>query len=392
MELPVKPENAKKVIDLLYDEPIINRNKMSEITGIKLTTINGIVNALIDKDIITETTGYSRNQIFAFEKYINLFLRSSKMLKSSMEETRKILADDMQKYVQLILKDYESVIPKGRQEFLREIDNYYPRIIVEDNGTISMFATNDGIIMPKGAYEIFKYMKLIPGYGINKKHKSYKEGEILNKKTYYDYIKHVFVTGMNVEEFFRDTLLHETMHFCGSDGGSALREGLTELKTREFAQKYNLIASRCGYPKEVEIASRLQKIIGEDVTNKITFAQSNKEIYNILQENCEKNVADLFFEISYLMDKELNSKYNHSMFGGILGPIKKARAYSKIDYSEVHKKLKEFEEHFFSSIDGKKGQFIGELKKYEITQHIQTNDTKYEEQKDNGNGEKDISL
>ena len=51
MELPVKPENAKKVIDLLYDEPILTRNKMSEITGIKLTTINGIVNALLDKKL-----------------------------------------------------------------------------------------------------------------------------------------------------------------------------------------------------------------------------------------------------------------------------------------------------------------------------------------------------
>ena len=71
MDLPVKPENAKKVIDLLYDEPILTRNKMSEITGIKLTTINGIVKALLDKEIIKETTGYSRNQIFAFEKYIS---------------------------------------------------------------------------------------------------------------------------------------------------------------------------------------------------------------------------------------------------------------------------------------------------------------------------------
>ena len=75
IELPIKTENAKKVIDLLYDEPVLTRNKMSEITGIKLTTINGIVNALLDKRIITETTGYSRNQIFAFEKYINLFLK-----------------------------------------------------------------------------------------------------------------------------------------------------------------------------------------------------------------------------------------------------------------------------------------------------------------------------
>ena len=75
IELPIKTENAKKVIDFLYDEPVLTRNKMSEITGIKLTTINGIVNALLDKRIITETTGYSRNQIFAFEKYINLFLK-----------------------------------------------------------------------------------------------------------------------------------------------------------------------------------------------------------------------------------------------------------------------------------------------------------------------------
>jgi len=75
VDLPVKSENAKKVIDLLYDEPILTRNKMADMTGIKLTTINGIVNALLDKDIIKETTGYSRNQIFAFEKYIDLFLK-----------------------------------------------------------------------------------------------------------------------------------------------------------------------------------------------------------------------------------------------------------------------------------------------------------------------------
>lgn len=50
---------------------------MSEITGIKLTTINGIVNALLDKDIKTETTGYSRNQIFTFQKYTDLFLKQN---------------------------------------------------------------------------------------------------------------------------------------------------------------------------------------------------------------------------------------------------------------------------------------------------------------------------
>jgi len=75
MELPVKPENAKKVIDLLYDEPAINRKKLCELTGIKEGTIKNIINSLLEKNIIVETTGYNRNQIFKFQKYTDLFLK-----------------------------------------------------------------------------------------------------------------------------------------------------------------------------------------------------------------------------------------------------------------------------------------------------------------------------
>ena len=73
--LPVKYDNAKKVLELFYDEPILNRNKIAEKTNMKLTTVNGVVNAFLGAGIIKETTGYSRNQIFAFEDYINLFLK-----------------------------------------------------------------------------------------------------------------------------------------------------------------------------------------------------------------------------------------------------------------------------------------------------------------------------
>ena len=75
MELPVKPENAKKVINVLYDEPVINRKKLSDLTGIKEGTIKNIINCLLENDIILETTGYSRNQIFTFQKYTDLFLK-----------------------------------------------------------------------------------------------------------------------------------------------------------------------------------------------------------------------------------------------------------------------------------------------------------------------------
>ena len=54
-ELSVRSDNAKKVIDALYDEPVIN--------------------CFLDNNIIVETTGYSRNQIFTFKKYTDLFLK-----------------------------------------------------------------------------------------------------------------------------------------------------------------------------------------------------------------------------------------------------------------------------------------------------------------------------
>ena len=75
MDLSVKPENAKKVIGVLYDEPIVTRKKILELTDIKPTTLNVCINALKEKNIIIETTGYSRNQVFAFQKYIDLFLK-----------------------------------------------------------------------------------------------------------------------------------------------------------------------------------------------------------------------------------------------------------------------------------------------------------------------------
>ncbi len=301
-------------------------------------------------------------------------------MNDKFEKARKVLAHDMREYVQLILKEHTNDIHQERQEYLRAIDDYYSRIVVTDNGTISMFATNREIIMPSLAYKIFKYMKFIPGYGINKKHKSYKEGEIVNNNTYFDYIKHVFISGMDVEQFFRDTLLHETMHFCGSDGGSAMREGLTELKTRELAQKYNLQASRCGYPKEVEIASQFQQIIGQDTTNQITFAQDDTEIYRILQERCGKNVADLYIEIARQMDDELNAKYDHSKFWGLFGPIKKARAYFQIDYSQIQKRLEDFRQEERQSKDSNEN-FINTLQLQKENEVVKQGNTQCQEKK-----------
>ena len=75
VNLPVKSDNIKKVIDVLYNEPVINRKKLCDITKIKEGTIKNIINCLLENNIIVETTGYSRNQIFTFQKYTDLFLK-----------------------------------------------------------------------------------------------------------------------------------------------------------------------------------------------------------------------------------------------------------------------------------------------------------------------------
>lgn len=63
LNMTVKPENAKKVLDVLYDEPAVNRKKLVELTGITESTIKNIINNFVDKGILVETTGYTRNQI-----------------------------------------------------------------------------------------------------------------------------------------------------------------------------------------------------------------------------------------------------------------------------------------------------------------------------------------
>jgi Fic family protein len=75
VKLKVKPENAKIVIDALYNEPYATIKKLEQITNIKERTLRNIIGQLKEMGYLVETTGYTRNQVFAFEKYINLFLK-----------------------------------------------------------------------------------------------------------------------------------------------------------------------------------------------------------------------------------------------------------------------------------------------------------------------------
>ena len=73
-DLKVKYDNAKKIVDYFYDEPYSTRKKISEALKMPESTVNGVINELKSANIIKETTGYSRNQIFVFSEYVKIFL------------------------------------------------------------------------------------------------------------------------------------------------------------------------------------------------------------------------------------------------------------------------------------------------------------------------------
>ena len=72
--LKVKYDNAKKIIDYFYDEPYSSRKKIVQALEMPESTVNGVINELKSANIIRETTGYSRNQIFVFSEYVEIFL------------------------------------------------------------------------------------------------------------------------------------------------------------------------------------------------------------------------------------------------------------------------------------------------------------------------------
>lgn len=64
---------AQKIIDYLYQRPLIDAQKAKEITGLSLPSVYKLVDELEEQNIIKEITGGRRGKVYIFEKYIKLF-------------------------------------------------------------------------------------------------------------------------------------------------------------------------------------------------------------------------------------------------------------------------------------------------------------------------------
>ena len=69
-----RAENAHSLLLRLYKEPVISVNQASEWLGIKYYSANQLVGAMVELGVLQEETGWQRNRVFVFRKYLDVFI------------------------------------------------------------------------------------------------------------------------------------------------------------------------------------------------------------------------------------------------------------------------------------------------------------------------------
>jgi Fic family protein len=57
----------------LFKTPVVNIKDVQNITKLSPKAANDLVQSFVKQNILTETTGYQRNRVFIFEKYVRMF-------------------------------------------------------------------------------------------------------------------------------------------------------------------------------------------------------------------------------------------------------------------------------------------------------------------------------
>lgn len=266
------------------------------------------------------------------------------MTNEQIDDIHKRLTLKVAKYIKAITQEYGKFIPKERLSYLGNI-NYDEIIQIYDYGNINGLANPKHILLPLNAEKALEKIKTLPGYGSNPNHQTYNQATaIINDNTFETYVNHAIVTGMTLEQYFEDLLLHETMHFCGSDGGNALKEGINEYLTRKLAFKKGFHTNGCAYPKEVKIAHTLESILGEEVITQIAFIKPYDKVLSYLETTLGKDASELYQNVTHAMDEEFYNRYYRHMnhFDGLEGIQEKVTNYKQIDYSKVEQIIEQY--------------------------------------------------
>ena len=65
--------NGHRVLDTLYERPILSVNDVQSLTGTTYPAANTLVGRMTENGILREVTGQARNRLFRYQSYIDLF-------------------------------------------------------------------------------------------------------------------------------------------------------------------------------------------------------------------------------------------------------------------------------------------------------------------------------
>tara|TARA_R100001440_G_scaffold46013_2_gene65768 strand:- start:782 stop:1933 length:1152 start_codon:yes stop_codon:yes gene_type:complete len=68
-----RAENAQTIIRQLYRKPAITVNEAAKILGLTHTAANELLRKMVADSVLEEITGYQRNRVFMFTRYLRLF-------------------------------------------------------------------------------------------------------------------------------------------------------------------------------------------------------------------------------------------------------------------------------------------------------------------------------
>ena len=68
-----RAENARRLILYLYEQPAVSVDGVMKSLGINKNPARGLIKTMEDQNILEEVTGFGRNRIFVFRKYLDVF-------------------------------------------------------------------------------------------------------------------------------------------------------------------------------------------------------------------------------------------------------------------------------------------------------------------------------
>lgn len=71
-----KAQNAGRLIEFLYQKPIVSVSEVVKVLGVSKPTANNLIKEFEAKEILKEVTGYQRNKHYAFERYVEIYSKS----------------------------------------------------------------------------------------------------------------------------------------------------------------------------------------------------------------------------------------------------------------------------------------------------------------------------